>query len=267
MSKQTIIFIHGAWVTARCWDKFIEFFEGAGYDCIAPNWPYNERSLAELRESPDPRLTTIGVAEIVDHYAKIITELDQPPIIIGHSFGGLFTQMLLDQGLGMAGVAINSAPPKGILATPAAIRGNLAPLMTWMGWQKVLTMSRKTFTNLFGNGIPTAEQDKAYNAQIVPTPGRVFFQAATAPFHNTLAVNFKNKNRAPLLLIAGSIDKTVPAELNRANYKKYGGESSEITTFKEFPNQSHTIILEPGWEEVATYALNWLETLPERLKS
>jgi pimeloyl-ACP methyl ester carboxylesterase len=261
MSKQNIVFIHGAWVTARCWHNFRGYFEAQGFNCLVPDWPYDDRPVAELRATPDPALATLGVGEIADHYANLITNLDEPPIIIGHSFGGLFTQMLLDRGLGSAGVALNSAPPKGILPTPAAISGSLPVLTTWKGWQKILTLSEKHFSQFFATGFPEAKRSKAYQTYVVPTPGRVFFQAATAEFHNHVAVNFNNHSRAPLLLTAGGLDKTVPAAMNRTNYKKYARSSAQ-TDFKEFSDRSHTLIMEPGWEEVAAAIADWLKQLP-----
>ncbi|GAB4144800.1 MAG: alpha/beta fold hydrolase [Candidatus Promineifilaceae bacterium] len=261
MDRQTIVFIHGAWLTSRCWDNFSQYFQARGFDCLAPNWPYDDRPITELRAAPAPELATLGVGEIVAHYAGIIAQLPTPPIIIGHSFGGLFTQMLLDQGLGKAGVALNSAPPKGVFPTPAAIRGSLPVITTWQGWRKILTTSESHFSEFFANGFPAAQRASVFQAHVVPTPGRIFFQAATAMFHDQLAINFYNHNRAPLLLTAGGADKTVPAALNQNNYRKYA-QSRARTDFKLFPKRSHTLIMEPGWEEVASYIENWLHALP-----
>lgn len=257
MHKSNIIFIPGAWVTSRCWDNFSRYFQDQGFNCLVPDWPYNDRPVAELRATPAPELATVGIGEIVDHYAGIISHMDEPPVIIGHSFGGLFTQILLDRGLGSAGVALNAAPPKGILPTPAAIRGSLPAITTWKGWRKILTMSETHFSRFFANGFPQAERANVYRAHVIPTPGRIFFQAATAMFHSLPTVNYQNHNRAPLLLTAGGLDKTVPASLNRANYKKYARSNAQ-TDFQEFAGHSHTIIMEPGWEKVAADIADWL---------
>jgi pimeloyl-ACP methyl ester carboxylesterase len=261
MSNKTILFIHGAWMTSKCWEPFISYFQDKGYTCVAPDWPYDDRPIAELRANPAPELVNVGVPEIVDHYAAVISQMDEPPIIIGHSFGGLFTQMLLDRGLGSAGVALDPAPPKGVPPTPGLIKGNWEPLTTWQGWKKVLTLSPKGFANLFGNGFGEGSS-AAYEKYVVPTPGRVFFQAGTALFHNALAVNYKNDSRAPLLLTAGGQDRIIPAGIIRATYKKYA-KANARTDFIEFPERSHMLIMEPGWEEVAAYVLGWLEKLPE----
>ena len=115
-SQMALIKDHGAWVTPHCWDPFISYFEQQGYTCLAPTWPHKDKSIEELRRNPPAKLAGLGVQEIVDHYAAIVKAQEEPPILIGHSFGGLFTQILLDRGLGAAGVAIDPAAAKGVLA-------------------------------------------------------------------------------------------------------------------------------------------------------
>jgi len=259
MKSQTIVFIHGAHVTSRCWDRFIPFFEAKGYTCLAPNWPYDDRPVPELRANPAPELGTLGVAEIVAHYAAIIQKMSTPPILIGHSFGGLFTQLLLDRGLGAAGVALDPAPPKGVLPTPAAFQSNFGPFVAPLSGEKIIHMSEIDFGRYFANGIPDAERAKAYQTYVVPTPVRIFTQSATAPFHNTTAINYKRPTRAPLLITAGGNDHQVPAGMNRANYKLYKSSPQARVDFKEFAGRSHTLIMEPGWEEVASYIADWLD--------
>lgn len=258
MKSQTIVFIHGAHVTSKCWDRFIPFFEAKGYTCEAFNWPYDDRPIAELQTHPAPELGDLGVQEIVAHYAAIIQKMAAPPIIIGHSFGGLFTQMLLDRGLGAAGVALDPAPPKGVFPTPAAFASNLGPLVARLSGKKIIHMSEIDFGRFFANGIPEADRAKAYRDYVVPTPTRIFIQAATAPFHNATALNYRKATRAPLLITAGGNDHQVPAGMNRTNYNLYQSTSQACVDFKEFPGRSHTLIMEPGWEEVAGYIADWL---------
>ena len=109
-----VIFIHGAFMSAESWDPWRQRFEARGYKTVAPAWPFLDHSVDDLQHAPDPRFGRLGIAEIVDNYAAVIREQGQPPILVGHSFGGLFVQMLLDRGLGAAGVAIDPAPPKGV---------------------------------------------------------------------------------------------------------------------------------------------------------
>jgi pimeloyl-ACP methyl ester carboxylesterase len=254
----TIVFIHGAWMTPLCWEKFSGFFEGKGFKCLAPAWPYKDQSVEALRQHPAPELATLGIADIVSHYEQQIRALDQPPILIGHSFGGLFVQMLLDRGLGAAGAALDPAPPKGVLPFyPSAIKANLPVLTTVGGWRKILHMSFPAFQYAFVNSLPETEQRAAYDRYVVPESGRIFFQAATAEFHNTTRVNFENRQRSPLLLIAGAADNICPAAQIRNNHKKYE-KSSAVTDFKEFEGRTHWLIAQEGWQEVAEHILNWL---------
>jgi pimeloyl-ACP methyl ester carboxylesterase len=260
MSK-TIVFIHGAWMTPLCWEKFQGFFNQRGYECIAPAWPHKDKPVDELRRNPPAPLEGLGVTEIVDHYARIIQTLPESPILIGHSFGGLFVQILLDRGLGAAGVAIDSAPPKGVLPLEwSALKSNAGVLLKWMAWNKVVTLSFEEFQYAFVHTLPEEEQRAAYERHVVPETGRVFFQAGLALLdpHSAVEVDFNNNRRAPLLLISGAEDHIVPATMSRSNYEKYR-DSSATTDFKEFHGRTHWIIAQQGWEEVAGYITGWLE--------
>jgi pimeloyl-ACP methyl ester carboxylesterase len=257
---RTIGFIHGAWVTADCWDRFVPYFEGKGYRCLAPSWPGKERTVEAIRADPSP-LAGLGIGEIVDHYAGIIRGLDEPPILIGHSFGGLFTQLLLDRGLGLAGVAIDSAPPRGIWAyEPTALRSLLTTLLHWRVWRKVVRWKYSNFRYAFVHTLPEEEARAAYDRYVVPETGRIFFQSAIAMLDpsSPTRVDFANATRAPLLLIAGAKDRVVPAVINRRNHRAYA-KSGARTDLREFPDRTHWIIAQDGWREVAEYAADWLE--------
>ena len=256
---KTIVFIHGAWVTPKCWDPFKSFFEQHGYNCIAPAWPFKDRLVFEQNKNPQPGLAHLGIKEIVDHYEKIIRALPEKPILIGHSFGGLFVQMLLDRGLGAAGVAIDPAPPKGVFALyPTAAYALRLPLTTPFGWKKILHWPFQHFRYGFVDTLPTDLQHRAYEEYVVPETGRIFWQAALSAFNHAADVNFKNNDRAPLLIIAGGKDKIVPAAINRNNFKKYRNSKAQ-TDFKEFADKVHWIIAQPGWEEVAAYIKEWVK--------
>jgi pimeloyl-ACP methyl ester carboxylesterase len=179
MSK-TIMLIHGAWVTTDCWTSFRDFFESKGHSVVVPEWPYLERSAEELRRSPDPRLAKMTIKGLVDHFEKQIRDLPEQPVLIGHSFGGLIVQMLLDRGLGAAGVAIDAVPPRWVLPSVTAIGSALPVLLVWRGWSRIASMSFKTFSTTIANTLSQSEQHRAYDRYIVPTPGRIYFQAALA---------------------------------------------------------------------------------------
>ncbi|HEV2012253.1 MAG TPA: alpha/beta hydrolase [Candidatus Limnocylindria bacterium] len=260
---RSIVFIHGAWVTARCWDPFVGWFGAHGYTSIAPSWPYKDRAPAELRAAPPAGLAGLGVTEIVEHYASVIQQLPESPILIGHSYGGLFVQLLLDRGIGRAGVAISPAPPRGVLALyPSSIRSNFGVLARWGGWRSIVPPSFGAFAYGFLNKMSAAEQRRIYDEQATPETGRIFYQAAFALLdrNRATAVNFRNATRAPLLMTAGSDDHNVVPAMVRDNYRKY--RSPARTDFHEFAGRTHWIIAEPGWDEVATFVAHWLEAVP-----
>jgi pimeloyl-ACP methyl ester carboxylesterase len=255
---RTIVLIHGAWMNHESWAPWIVRYEARGYKVIAPSWPYDDRPVAELRSAPNPELAGLGAAQIVDHYEKIIRALPEPPILIGHSFGGLWTQILLDRGLGVAGVAIDSAPPKGVLPAWNAIKAGFPVVSAFRFATKVFHMSLEDWRWGWTHTLSPAEQEATFEKFPIPTPGRVYWDGLVAPFTSTLAVNFQNDTRAPLLLLAGTEDRTVPASMNRANFAMYA-RSKAVTDFNEFPGRTHWIIAQPGWEEVGDFALEWVE--------
>ena len=199
------------------------------------------------------------MTEIVDHYDALIRQLDRPPIIMGHSYGGLFTQILVDRGLGAAGVAIDSAPVRGILLLPfSTLKVAWPALSNPFNYHKVGALTPEQFHYAFGNLLSEAESRRVYERYAVPGPDHILFQAGLANFnpHAATAVDFFNADRAPLLLIAGGKDHIAPASLTRANFNLYR-KSKAITDSKEFPERSHSTLGEPGWEAVADYALAW----------
>ncbi len=253
----TAVFIHGAFMSAESWDPWKQRFEARGYKCVAPAWPFLDHVVEDLQRAPDPRFGKLGIGEIVDNYASIIREIETPPILVGHSFGGLFVQMLLDRGLGAAGVAIDPAPPKGVLPGVNAVRASLPVLLAWGSWENVRRMSFKNFQWGWVHTLSETEQRAAYEAHVIPTSGRIFLQALLAPLTDETKVNYRNSLRAPLLIIAGALDRTVEARMNHANFRKYA-RSTSVTEYREFPGRTHWIVGQPGWEEVADHALDWL---------
>src|SRR5437588_7854194 len=161
--KKDIVFIHGAWLTSLSWENFIEYFETKGYTWSAPEWPLRDKPIEELKANPPAELAEVGVKEITDHYEGIIRALPEPPILIGHSFGGLIVQQLLDRGLGKLGVALDSAAPEGVLAVDFnVLKSNASVLLGWMNWNKVLHLSFHDFQFAFVNTFTEAEQHKYY---------------------------------------------------------------------------------------------------------
>jgi len=251
--SKTILLVHGAWVTPDCWTNFRTLIEAKGHQVVVPAWPYMDRHAEELRHNPDSRPAKQTIKGLVDYFEAQIRALPTPPILMGHSFGGLIVQMLLDRGLGAAGVAIDAGPPRGVLPSFTAIKSALPVLLAWRGWNRILSMSFKSFSTTFANTLPAAEMQATYDRHIVPAPGRIYFQAALGIGN---AVTFKNPKRPPLLLIAALEDRTSTPSMVRAMYKKHSRAPSR-TDIMEFPARSHWLIAERGWEQVAEKALAW----------
>jgi pimeloyl-ACP methyl ester carboxylesterase len=263
--SQRIVFIHGAWVTPHCWDQMRGWFESRGYECLAPAWPGKERSVEEIRADPSA-LKGLGIGEIVAHYEGIVRALDEPPILIGHSFGGLFTQILLDRGLGAAGVAIDPAPPRGVFSFElSAYRSLLGVILTPFGWRKVVRWSYGNFRYAFVHTLTEADAHAAYDTQVTPETGRIFFQDALAGLsrHSPARVGFANKARPPLLIIAGAEDRIVPASLIRRTVRKYA-RAGVPADYREFPNRTHWLIAQDGWQEIAQAAADFIEAPAKR---
>ncbi len=217
-----------------------------------------EGDIEAFRRDPSA-VTSLGVTEIVDHYDRIIQELERPPIIMGHSFGGLITEILLDRGLGAAGVAIDPAPVKGIFVLPfAQLKSAFPALKNPFKTHEAIALTPEQFHYGFTNAMSAEESQAIYERYAVPGPNHILFQASLANFnpHAATTVDFHNDTRAPLLLIAGGRDHTVPASVTRANYELFR-KSSAVTGYREFDERTHWTIGEPGWEEVADFALEW----------
>ncbi|HTX09131.1 MAG TPA: alpha/beta fold hydrolase [Solirubrobacteraceae bacterium] len=254
----TIVLIHGLWMTPLSWEQWIERYSQRGHDVLAPAWPGLDRDIQELRAEPSG-LEHLGIEDIVDHYDEIIRGLDSPPIIIGHSFGGAFTEILLDRGLGAAGVAIDAAAVRGVTKLPfTTLKSAFPVLKTPANNHRAVALTAEQFHYAFTNTMSEEESDRVYNRYAVPGPGRVLWQGALANFnpHTPAKVDFHNDERAPLLLIAGGADHIVPAAVDRQMAKKEA-KSKAITEYREFPGRSHFTIGQEGWEEVADLALEW----------
>lgn len=252
----TVVLIHGLFMTALSWEHWISRYRDKGFQVIAESWPGME-DIAALRKDPSV-VEDLGIAEIVDHYDALIRGLETPPIIIGHSFGGAFTEILLDRGLGAAGVAIDAAAVRGILKLPLSqLRAGFPILKSPSNFHKAVELSAEQFQYAFTNTLSEADSNAAYARYAAPGPGRVLFQGALANLnpHSPATVDFK-RDRAPLLLIAGGADHLVPAVIDKSMADHYAKSGAE-TEYKLFPGRSHWTIAEPGWEDVADYALDW----------
>jgi non-heme chloroperoxidase len=257
MAKRTIVFIHGLWIHSSSWQPWKDFFEQHGYETLNPGWPGDSSTVTECRNNSNA-IANRGVTEIADNYASIIASISEPPVVIGHSFGGLIAQILLGRGIAAAGIAIDPAPMKGVWQLPfSALRASFPVLGNPFNFKKSVSLSFNQFRYGFANAVPEAEAKELYERWTIPAPARPLFQAATATFAGSeTKVNTANKTRGPLLITGGEKDHIAPPILGKASLKKYN--SSVISDFKLFEGRGHSLIVDHGWREVAEYSVGWL---------
>lgn len=257
-----IVLIHGLWMTPKSWDTWAGRFRDAGHEVIVPGWPgIDDRSVADIRRSPEA-LRGIGIRQIVDHYDRIIRALPVKPIIMGHSFGGLFTQMLADRGLGVAYVAVTPGQPAGVTTLPPSTFWTAAPILSNpFGRNGAKPLSRGHFHFTFGNDLDRPASDALWEEFAVNSYNRVFFEGVAAAFNEkggASHVDYGRPERAPLLILTGERDHVVPPAIGKAIVKKYRATgSAAVVDYREFPGRTHRIVSQDGWEEVADYALDW----------
>jgi pimeloyl-ACP methyl ester carboxylesterase len=255
-----LVLVHGAWLTSLSWTNYADYFSRRGFAVSAPEWPRKTGDVEEIRESAED-VAGLGIPEIVSHYESLIRALDQPPVLIGHSYGGLIVELLLDRGLGRAGVAMSPAPPKGILVLPFSTLKVASPALAHPSrWHGVVPLTLEEFTYGFVNTFSAEDAAAAYDTYAVPETGQIFYEAGFANFHlhPPTEVHFKSGERAPLLIVGATEDHTVPASLSKAQYKKY--ERSPVKTdYVEFEGRPHLHMVAPDWQEVADSIAGWLD--------
>ena len=259
MASNNIVLVHGLWMTPLSFENWAHHYGERGYRVFVPGWPGMEHDIRVLRRSPES-YAALSFRQIVDHYESLVLGLGEPPILIGHGIGGLVIQALLDRGLGICGVAVASAPIRGIWTLPYTKMRVVTPqLIASQITRRCVMLTPSQFHNGFMNTASREEALRAYERHAVPGPGRVLLQAGLAnlnPFAET-SINVRRNSRAPLLMIAASHDLMAPPSVVRANVRAYR-ESIATTEYKEFPGRTHFIIAQGGWQEVANYALDWV---------
>jgi pimeloyl-ACP methyl ester carboxylesterase len=256
-TPDTVVLIHGFWVTPRSWEQWIEHYERRGMRVLAPAYPGFEVEVEALNADPGP-IERVTVPEIVAHLEQVVKEAGAPPVIIGHSAGGVFTQILLDRGYGAAGVAINSAPTEGVKTVPLSqVRSAFPVLKNPANRHRAVGFTFEQWHYAFANTFSEDESRRLYERYHIPASGSIFWGSALAnihPGHDDTWVNYANDARAPLLFISGSEDHLMPPKIQRSNAKHY--KSATITEVEEFEGP-HLLPAAPGWEAVADFALDW----------
>jgi pimeloyl-ACP methyl ester carboxylesterase len=261
-TPDTIVLIHGLWMTPLAWEHWVERYEARGFKVLTPAYPGIEQGVEgvkALREDPSP-LENQGVREVMDRMTEVVDGLDSPPIIMGHSFGGTFAQLLVGAGYGAAGVSIDGAPTKGVKALPLSeIHSTWSVLHNPANLHRAVPITEEQFHYAFTNTLDPGPAKAAYERYAVPTPGRILFQGglATVTPHATTTFDYSDDERAPLLWISGGSDHILPPVTQEHNYRRNAKHSEAISAHKLFPGRDHYTCGEDGWEAVADLALDW----------
>ena len=254
----TIVLVHGFWVTPRSWENWIKRYEAKGYRVLAPAYPGFQVEVEALRSDPSP-IENLTVPAIMTVLETVVGGIEEPPIIMGHSAGGAFTQVLLDRGYGAVGVVIDSAPTEGVRVTPLTqIKASWPVLKNPANRHKAVPLTYEQWRYIFTNTFDEADARAAYDRYYVPASGGIFWDSVLANFipgPQDVAVDYHNDARAPLLFISGGEDHLMPPAIQRSNANHY--KSNTLTEIKEFAGRSHLMPAQKGWEEVADYALTW----------
>jgi len=251
-----VVFIHGLWLLPSSWDRWAAMFDEAGFASLSPGWPDDPETVEEAHAHPEV-FAHKTVGQVADHFQAVIEQLTQKPVVIGHSFGGLLTQIIAGRGLAAAAVAIDPAPFRGVLPLPiSALRSASPVLHNPANRNRAIPLTYEQFRYGFANAVSEDEAKELYETYAVPAPGAPLFQAATANFNpwTEAKVDTKNPERGPLLIISGEKDHTVPWSIANASFKKQQ-KNENVTEITEMPGRGHALTIDSGWREVAETAL------------
>ncbi|HEY6779840.1 MAG TPA: alpha/beta hydrolase [Thermoleophilaceae bacterium] len=255
-----VVFVHGLWLLPSSWDRWARVFKQAGYKPLTPGWPDDPETVEEANEHPEV-FAGKTVGQVADHFEEIIEKLKRKPAVIGHSFGGLLTQILAGRGLSAVSVAIDPAPFRGVLPLPISALKSASPVLgNPANRNRAVPLTYEQFRYGFANAVSEDEAKELYHQYAVPAPGAPLFQAATANLNpwTEAKVDSRNAERGPLLIISGEKDHTVPWAIANASFKKQE-KNKGVTEITEIPNRGHALTIDSGWREVANTALDFVK--------
>ena len=258
--RTPVVFIHGLWLLAGSWDRWASVFEEAGYAPVGVDWPDDPETVEAARANPEA-LAGKRVGQVAEHVGEVIAALNRKPAVIGHSFGGLLTQIVAGRGLSAASVAIDPAPFRGVLLLPIpALRSTLPVLRNPLNRGRAISLTLDQFRYGWANALDAEEAKQLHETFHVPAPGAPIFQAAMAnlnPWTET-KVDSRNPERGPLLIVDGEKDHSVPPAMTSASYRKQR-RNEGVTEFVQIPNRGHSLTIDSGWREVADIALGFVK--------
>jgi pimeloyl-ACP methyl ester carboxylesterase len=258
--SRPVVFVHGLWLLPSSWDRWADLFEKSGYVTLTPGWPDDPETVAEAKEHPEV-FAGKSVGDVADHIEAVIGGLKKKPAIVGHSFGGLLTQILAGRGLSAASVAIDPAPFRGVLPLPiSALRSAKPVLGNPANVHRAVPLTFEQFRYGFANAVSEEEAKELYETYAVPGSGEPVFQAAAANLNpwTEAKVNTKNPERGPLLILEGEEDHTVPVSIAKASYKRQK-RNKGVSEFVTIPGRGHALIIDSGWSDVADAALAFVK--------
>ena len=254
--RTPVVFIHGLWLLPSSWDRWAELFDAAGYTALTPGWPDDPDTVEEANAHPEV-FAHKTVGQVADHFAEVIGKLTLKPAVIGHSFGGLLTQIIAGRGLSAVSVAIDPAPFRGVLPLPFSSLKSASPVLgNPANRNRAIPLTYEQFRYAFANAVSEDEARELYDTFAVPASGVPLFQAASANLNpwTEAKVNTKSPDRGPLLIIDGEKDNVVPWAIANASYKKQK-RNKAVTEIVKIPNRGHALTVDSGWREVAETAL------------
>jgi pimeloyl-ACP methyl ester carboxylesterase len=258
--KQPVAFVHGLWLLPSSWDRWVRLFEKAGYVAVTPGWPDDPETVADAKAHPEV-FAGKSIGQIADHVSDVITGLDKQPAVVGHSFGGLLTEIVAGRGLAAASVAISPAPHRGVLPLPiSALRVASVAVKNPRNKNRAVPLTFDQFRYGFANAVDENEAKDLYATYSVPGPGKPLFQAAAANLNpwSQDKVDTKNPDRGPMLIIAGEKDHTVPWAIANASYKRER-HNKGVTEIEKMPGRGHALTIDHGWKDVADKALAFVK--------
>jgi non-heme chloroperoxidase len=260
-----VVFVHGLWLLPNSWDRWRTMFEEAGYTTLAPGWPDDPNTVEEANRHPEV-MAHKTISEIADHVNDVIAKLSMKPAVIGHSFGGLLTQILAGRGVSVASVAIDPAPFRGVLPLPLSALKSASPVIgNPANHGRAVPLTYEQFRYAFANAVTEGEARELYSTYAVPGSGVPLFQAATANLNpwTEAKVRSKSPDRGPLLIIDGELDHTVPWAIAKAAYKKQR-RNVGVTEILKIPGRGHSLVIDHGWRDVADASLGFIQRFAKR---
>jgi non-heme chloroperoxidase len=255
-----VVFIHGLWLLPSSWERWADLFSDAGYAVLTPGWPDDPETAQAANANPEVFAgKTIG--QVADHFGEVIGKLKTKPAVIGHSVGGLVTEIIAGRGLASASVAISPAPFRGVLPLPISELRSSAPVLgNPANRNRAVPLTYEQFRYAFANAVSEEEANQLYDTFAVPAPGAPLVQSAAANLNpwTEAKVDTRNPDRGPLLIVSGENDHTVPSAVANASFKREQ-RNDGITEIVKIPDRGHALTIDAGWRTVAETALAFVQ--------